>query len=202
MSPFRSLILTKHSILLSNILLSNRRMDAKNTGTLKSPVHPAQTITPPCLSPQDDSAEGAAPWRPPPPYASSAFSFSLVSVDTSANDSWYTCTGGSCELQMKTALRQGGADALNIYANNMGGGLLGWATFPWNYAAQPMMDGVVILTASMPGGSAAPAPGLPRVPAAGGSAPRGCAARRRVRRVLRREVATSVSSWTFPPAAA
>lgn len=89
-------------------------------------------------------------------YASSGFSFSLVSVDTSANDSWYTCTGGACETQMKSALRQGGASALNVYANNMAGGLLGWATFPWSYASNPSNDGVVILTASMPGGSAAP----------------------------------------------
>lgn len=89
-------------------------------------------------------------------YAPSGFSFSLMSVDSSANNSWYTCTGGTCESQMKNALRQGGANALNIYSNNMGGGLLGWATFPWNYAGAPSMDGVVILTASLPGGSAAP----------------------------------------------
>jgi hypothetical protein len=74
-------------------------------------------------------------------YASTGFSFDLSAVDSSANDSWYTCSGGSCEVQMKNALRQGGANALNIYANNMGGGLLGWATFPSNYAAAPMMDG-------------------------------------------------------------
>ncbi len=89
-------------------------------------------------------------------YASSGFSFSLVAVDSPPNNSWYTCSGGACESQMKNALRQGGANALNIYANNMGGGLLGWATFPSSYASAPMMDGVVILTASVPGGSAAP----------------------------------------------
>ncbi len=57
---------------------------------------------------------------------------------------------------MKSALRQGSADDLNMYLNNMGGGLLGWATFPWEYAANTAKDGVVVLSASLPGGSAAP----------------------------------------------
>jgi len=89
-------------------------------------------------------------------YASQGWSFSLVSTDSTNNNTWYTCSGGSCESQMKSALRQGTADDLNIYLNNMGGGLLGWATFPSSYASQPTMDGVVVLTASLPGGSAAP----------------------------------------------
>ena len=89
-------------------------------------------------------------------YGGWGWSFNLVSTDTTANNTWYTCTGGTCESQMKNALRQGTADDLNIYANNMGGGLLGWATFPSSYTGNPKNDGVVILTASMPGGSAAP----------------------------------------------
>jgi len=82
--------------------------------------------------------------------------FNLVATTRTANDAWYTTTGGSSEAAMKAALRQGSADDLNIYANNMGGGLLGWATFPSSYASSPTLDGVVILNASLPGGSAAP----------------------------------------------
>jgi hypothetical protein len=89
-------------------------------------------------------------------YAAAGFSFSLTSTDSANNDSWYTCTGGTCEQQMKSTLRKGGSNALNVYSNNMGGGLLGWATFPSSYASNPLMDGVVILYSSVPGGTAAP----------------------------------------------
>jgi|CXWK01.1.fsa_nt_gi hypothetical protein len=89
-------------------------------------------------------------------YASTSWSFDLVSTDRTTNATWYTSTGGSSESQMKNALRQGSADDLNIYSNNMGGGLLGWATFPSSYASNPKNDGVVVLYSSVPGGSAAP----------------------------------------------
>ncbi len=89
-------------------------------------------------------------------YAASGFVFTLAATDVTANNTWYTSTGGTSETQMKTALRMGTADDLNVYINGMGGGLLGWATFPSSYASAPKMDGVVVLNASLPGGSAAP----------------------------------------------
>jgi hypothetical protein len=86
----------------------------------------------------------------------SGWRFNLVSTTRTTNSTWYTCAGGSCETNMKNALHAGTARDLNIYSNNMGGGLLGWATFPSSYSSQPKMDGVVILYSSVPGGTASP----------------------------------------------
>jgi hypothetical protein len=87
--------------------------------------------------------------------ANTIYRFTLVSTDRTANNTWFTCTGGTCEQQMKSALHRGGAADLNFYTNGMGGGLLGWATFPSDYASAPTMDGVVCLYSSLPGGSTA-----------------------------------------------
>ena len=85
------------------------------------------------------------------------FSFSLAGVTTTNNASWYDgCANASTEAAMKSALRVGGPETLNIYSCGLGGGLLGYATFPEWYEGDPLLDGVVILDESIPGGSAAP----------------------------------------------
>lgn len=85
------------------------------------------------------------------------FRFVLAGVTRTTNSTWYTMgPGTSAETAAKTALHQGNCTALNIYSASPGGGLLGWATFPWNCSGSPSKDGVVILYSSVPGGTASP----------------------------------------------
>jgi hypothetical protein len=83
------------------------------------------------------------------------FQFTLAGVDRTTNATWFNAGQGStAEKQMKTALRKGGKGTLNLYLNNAGGGnLLGWATFPSDYARNSSYDGVVCLYSSVPGGN-------------------------------------------------
>lgn len=90
-------------------------------------------------------------------YASTPFRFTLAGVDRTTNAAWFAMTPGStAENQAKKALRQGGAETLNLYSANPSGGLLGWATFPSDYSRAPTQDGVVVLYSSVPGGGSAP----------------------------------------------
>ena len=85
------------------------------------------------------------------------FRFQLAGITRTTNATWYnSCDSTGVENQMKSALRRGGAETLNIYSCNPGSGLLGWATFPSWYVDDPVSDGVVILDQSMPGGTAEP----------------------------------------------
>jgi hypothetical protein len=63
----------------------------------------------------------------------------------------------AAEAAAKKALHTGGPSTLNLYVANIGGGLLGWATFPQAYyGSQLYQDGVVMLDESMPGGNVVP----------------------------------------------
>ena len=90
-------------------------------------------------------------------FAGTGWSFNLVAVDRTVNPAWFAMTSGSrVERLAKAALHQGSADDLNIYTADLGGDLLGWSTFPADFARRPADDGVVLLFSSLPGGSAAP----------------------------------------------
>lgn len=86
-------------------------------------------------------------------YAPMGIRFETASVDRTVNRNWYGMRPGTpAERQAKKALVIDATQNFNVYLASPGGGLLGWATFPWNLRTQPEMDGVVILNESMPGG--------------------------------------------------
>jgi hypothetical protein len=90
-------------------------------------------------------------------YVGKGFQFQTTSIDRTNNSQWYKMAPGSAaERKAKTALAKSPATTLNVYIAAPGQGLLGWATFPWSYAASNAQHGVVLLNSSLPGGSAAP----------------------------------------------
>ncbi|MBV9926148.1 MAG: zinc metalloprotease [Acidobacteria bacterium] len=92
-----------------------------------------------------------------PTSANTPFRFALVGVDRTTNAAWFNAAVDSPEeREMKTALHVGGANTLNFYVTNAGGNLLGWATFPFWYEGDPLMDGVVVLYSSLPNGDCCP----------------------------------------------
>lgn len=89
-----------------------------------------------------------------PDAVDTPFRFAREATTFTVNADWANMGYDSAaEREAKTALRVGGAGTLNIYVADIGDGLLGWATFPQSYAGDPDVDGVVILTDSMPGGT-------------------------------------------------
>ena len=72
------------------------------------------------------------------------FRFDLVETTRTTNKSWFNLTGSGQDLAMKTALREGGAESLNIYSAKLGANLLGYAYYASDYDSVGVLDGVVI----------------------------------------------------------
>lgn len=85
------------------------------------------------------------------------FAYKPSSVVTANKPAWFNMGHGSAaEREAKTQLHVPSAYSLNLYTAGLQGGLLGWARFPWQLAGDPIMDGVVILWSSFPGGESEP----------------------------------------------
>lgn len=85
------------------------------------------------------------------------FTYSEQEVKFIDNVNWYNMGHGSAsERQAKTTLGADSHKYLNFYTGGLVAGLLGWATFPYDLAGDPDIDGVVMLDESLPGGSAEP----------------------------------------------
>jgi hypothetical protein len=86
------------------------------------------------------------------------YRFLLQNIDYTTNDGWYHAyLFGKRDVAAKRALHRGGPRTLNLYINNGGpknNPILGWARFPWQYAATPKLDSVTINKVSLKGGSA------------------------------------------------
>jgi hypothetical protein len=79
--------------------------------------------------------------------ASTGFTFTLAKVDRYYNNQWHKDRASNT---YRKATRLGGADALNIWLVDFD--YLGIATFPWDYAKNPGLDGIRVQWDSLPGG--------------------------------------------------
>jgi hypothetical protein len=87
--------------------------------------------------------------------ARTGFTFQLAGVTRTNNAAWfYANPGGTNEHTMKSTLKQGGANALNLYSTTAGA-YLGWAYLPsiTTKPGQEYLDGIVVDWESMRGTS-------------------------------------------------
>ncbi|KAF4575074.1 peptidase M43B family protein [Pleurotus pulmonarius] len=92
-------------------------------------------------------------------YSSTGLSWVLANTTRTVNAEWFESAGPETSIQadMKAALRQGGPADFNVWTvgfqKGKAKGLLGYATFPSSYEAEPEDDGVVLLYSTVPEGT-------------------------------------------------
>jgi hypothetical protein len=84
---------------------------------------------------------------------SAGFRFTLAGVTRTTNKGWFNLTGYGQEEAMKSALKIGGTETLNIYTAKLGANLLGWAYLAQDAEDVGVYDGVVVHYQSLPGGN-------------------------------------------------
>ena len=82
--------------------------------------------------------------------SNTGFTFTLAGTDRYYNSTWHKDRQST---KYRAQTRRGGADALNIWLVDFS--YLGIATFPWDYAKSPGIDGIRVHFDSLPGGSIA-----------------------------------------------
>jgi Pregnancy-associated plasma protein-A len=80
--------------------------------------------------------------------ANTGFTFTLAGTFRYNNNQWHKDRQST---QYRSQTRKGGKNALNIWLVDFG--YLGIATFPWDYASNPSIDGIRVQYSSLPGGS-------------------------------------------------
>jgi len=88
------------------------------------------------------------------------FSFQLVSLDRTVNQSWHTAVMfDAADKAARRALHVGGPNELNLYvaapvtsSRRSDGVVLGWSSMPWRAQRAPRLDGVTVHEGSLPGG--------------------------------------------------
>jgi hypothetical protein len=85
-------------------------------------------------------------------YREADVQFRAADVQFHDKPEWFNMGIDSrAEREAKAALGKDPDRCLNIYTAALRSGLLGWATFPWEFDASPDKDGVVLLHSSLPG---------------------------------------------------
>ncbi|KAJ3214032.1 hypothetical protein HK099_007065 [Clydaea vesicula] len=80
-------------------------------------------------------------------FSKAGFKFSLASTDRTSNTGWfYHIYGTPQDRPVKTALKKGNSEHLNIYISSPPGGILGYSSYPQDYEADPIMDGIILHT--------------------------------------------------------
>jgi len=83
------------------------------------------------------------------------FVYDPATVQVVDNAQWFGMDHGSWqEREAKRILGGNPHQGLNFYTAGLNGGLLGWATFPWELEGDVERDGVVMQCGTLPGGDA------------------------------------------------